>query len=265
MKYDRLVPLSTAAALSVLYLSFVYSFARSDLLQNATALEQVIFVLQVGKIIVIMSVSKLRNARFVNIVNILGAEVVVALPALAIANVALGDQATSTLLSQIFLGWIAGAAVSVSPYSVYRLTISMIRRESLVVVLTSGVLLSELMLLLQAGTTSAQASGQGIAGLSRTIILVGGGAVTSGVQTAGLVTLAPLSVLYVSLLLHSLSPSEGVKPSKFAVIAGLAVLATAITYSGTYLALLLATRFAYLVLAPTLLTAALVWWRTREA
>ncbi len=265
MKYDRLAPLSTAAALSVLYLSFVYAFARSDLLQRATAVEQVIFVLQVGKLIVILSVDKLRNGKFVNIVNILGAEVVVALPVLALANVALGDPGTSALLGQIFLGWIAGAAVAVSPYSIYRLAVAMIRRESLIVVLTSGVLLSELVLLLQAGTASAQASGQGLASLSRTIILLGGGAVASGDQAAGLVTLLPLSVLYVSLLLHSLSPSGGVKPARFAVVVGLAVLATAITYSGTYLALLLATPFAYLVMAPTLLTAALIWWRTREA
>ena len=263
MKFERLVPLAAATSLAVLYLGFAYSFVQSDLLQRATSLEQGMFVLQIGKMAVVSSVGRLRGMRFINVINVLGAELVVALPALTMAYLAFGDQGTSTLMNQIFLGWTAGAAASLSPYGIYRLTKAMLRRHPLDFVLTSGELLSELLLLLQAGANASIATQQGLAGLSKTIILLGGGT-TLGPQIVGLAALIPLSVLYVSLLLHSLSPPDVVRPAKFVIIAVMAVLATTVTYSGTYAAAAFAVPFAYLVLGPTFAVSILVWWRTRE-
>ncbi len=265
MKYERLVPLAVAAALYVLYLEFAVPFSQSGILQSATSIEQGVFVLQVGKIAVVASFRRLRDMRFVNVINLLGAEVVVALPTLAIAVVAYRDQGSSALLSQIFLGWVAGAATALTPYAVYRLARAMVQRESLVITLTSGVLLSEVVLLLRMGTDPASASGSGLTGLSRTIILLGGGTMTSGPQPSELFTLLPLTVIYVSLLLHSLSPHGGLKMQRFVIIAGLGVLTTALAFFGSYASSLLAIPFAYFVLVPALLASSLIWWRTREA
>ncbi len=264
MRYERLGPLALAAAFAALYLQFAIALGQSDILQRATSLEQMIFALQIGKIAIIASVKRLRDMRFVNVINILGAELVVALPVLALADLALGDQGTSSVLSQIFLGWVAGAATSLTPYAVYRLARAMILRDSLVVVLPSGVLLTEVVLLLQMGTSSAISSGLGISSLSRTIILVGGGAVTSGAYPIEVLTLIPLSIIYISLVLHGLAPHEGLKPKKFVVVASLALAGTAVAYSGSYASSVFATPFAYFSIIPTLLTASLVWWRTRE-
>ncbi len=265
MKYEKLIPLAVAAGLYALYLEFAIPFAQSGILQSASSLEQGIFVLQVGKIAAVASFRRLRDMRFVNVINLLGAEVVVALPTLAIAVVAFGDQSSSALLSQIFLGWVAGAATALTPYAIYRLARAMVQRDTLVVTLTSGVLLSEVVLLLRMGTSSALASGSGLTGLSRTIILLGGGTMASGSQPGELYTLAPLSVIYVSLLLHSLSPHGSLKLQRFVIIAGLAVLTTALAYFGSYVSSLLAIPFAYFVFVPALLTSSLIWWRTREA
>jgi len=265
MKNAIVVPLAGATALSVLYLNFAYTFAQSSILRDATPLEVGLFVLQFGKIITIASLNRLRNMRFVNIINVLGAELIVALPGLALATAIFGDQGTSGLMTQIFLGWIAGAAAAVTPYSIYRLARSMKSGERLVFVLPAGILLSELLLLLQVGTDSAGATGQGLEGVSRTIILLGGGAVNTGIQPQGLALLIPLSVLYVSLLLHALSPLESLTVTKFVVAAGFGVMATAVTFAGTYVTSFLALPFAYVALPPIILVTTLVWWTTREA
>ena len=142
MKGALLVPIAAAAALSLLYLDSAYALAQSGIVQKATAAEQVIFTLQFAKVGTIAAFKRFRDTRFVNVINVLGAEVVVALPVLALATVYSGSQATSSLMSQIFLAWIAGAAASLAPYSIYRLARAMIRRDPLLIVLPSGILLS---------------------------------------------------------------------------------------------------------------------------
>ncbi|HUI24006.1 MAG TPA: hypothetical protein VLY82_06405 [Nitrososphaerales archaeon] len=265
MNASRLVPLVAAAALAFLYLEFGYLLVQSGLVQNATLLQQVIFLLQFVKVGAISAVGRFRNTRFVNVVNLLGAEVVVALPTLAVATVSFSSSEASTLMNQIFLAWIAGAASAATPYSIYRLARAMIRRERLLVVLPSGVVISELVLLMQAGVSSAVASGQGLLGISRTILLLGVGTVTTGVQLQGLLILVPLSIYYVAFLLHSLSPVDDATPSKFEAVTAFAVVVTALTYGGTLAASSFVFPFAYLSLIPTLVVSGLFWWLAREA
>ena len=265
MNGSRLVPFAAAAALSLLYLEFAYTLVQSGLVQNATALQQGIFLLQFTKVGTISAIGRFRNTSFVNVVNLLGAEVVVALPMLAVATVSFGSSEASSLMSQIFLAWIAGAASAATPYSIYRVASAMIRNERLVVVLPAGVVTSEMILLLQAGAASAVASGMGLPGISRTILLLNGGTITTGVQLQGLLTLVPLSVFYVAFLLHSLSPEGGVTPPKLVAVASFAVVATTLAYGVTLAASSLTIPFTYLCLPPTLMAAGLFWWFTREA
>ena len=264
MNVSRSLPLVAAAALSVLYLEFAYSLVQSGAVQNAATLQQGIFLLQFVKIGVLSAIGRFRNARFANVVNLLGAEIVIALPALAIATVSLGSSEASSLMSQIFLAWIAGAASAATPYSIYRVTRAMMRKERLLVILPSGVVISELILLMQAGAASAPGSGQGLAGISRTILLLGGGTVSAGVELQGLLVLVPLSVFYVAFLLHSLSPGGDVTPPKFVAVAGFAVLVTGLTYTGTLATAFFSFPFVYLSLPPTLAVSGALWWFTRE-
>jgi len=265
MNGSRLVPFAAAAALSVLYLEFAYSLVLSGLVQNATTLQQAIFLLQFAKVGTVSAIGRFRNTRFVNMVNLLGAEVVVALPVLAVATVSFGSGEASSLMSQIFLSWIAGAASAATPYSIYRMARAMIRKERLIVVLPAGIVVSELALLMQAGVASAAASGQGLLEVSRTILLLGGGAAPTGVELQGIAVLVPLSVFYVAFLLHGLSPEGELAPSKLAAVAGFAVLVTAMTYGGTLVASFFGLPLAYLCLPPTLIASGLFWWLTREA
>ena len=264
MKYTLAVSLAAAAALLALYVSFLEIFLQAGLLQGATSLELGIFWLQFFKIAVIASVRPLRNASSANIVDILGAELVVLLPALVIGNLAFGMTSAPALMVQILLAWIAGVAAFGTPFGTYKLARAMLKGETLVTVLPSAVFLSELMVLLVAGANSAAATGQGLAGMSRAILLVATGNPLTGAQAAGAAVLPPLVILYVSLLLFALSPGDVAYLARLRGVAALALLATAVAYACAYEASQLALSLTEVVLPPALVAVSLMWWVTRE-
>ena len=204
MRYTLTVSLAGSAALLALYVNFAEVFVRSDLLKGATTLELGIFLLQFFKVVAISAVRQLRSSPSATVIDIFGAELVVLLPSLVIGNLYFGDAAAPGLMVQILLAWIAGVMTFGTPLATYRLARAMVRGESLVSVLPSAVFLSELMILLVAGANAAAASGMGLAGLSRSILLAGTGVAQAGAQVAGATTLPPLVILYVSLLLYAL-------------------------------------------------------------
>jgi len=264
VKYILVVSLAAAAALLALYVTFVEVFISADFLAAATTLELGVFFLQLVKLAAVMSVRKFRNWPTVNLVDILGAELVILLPGLAISDLYLGFQAAPSLMVQILVAWIAGMAVFATPFATYRLARAMIHGEALLVVLPSAVFLSEFIVLLVAGTNSTATSGLGLSGLSRAILMMGAGAQV-GAQIEGATVLPLLVVLYISLLLYALAPIDSGQWTRLRGFAALALLATVVTYGGAYAASWFAVSLAYIVLPSTLVTAALIWWVTREA
>lgn len=264
MKYSLTVSLAASAALLALYVEFAQLFAQSDLLKGATSLELGIFLLQLFKVVAIASVRRLRESPSATIIDVFGAELVVLLPSLVIANLYFGVQSAPGLMTQILLAWIAGVMTFGTPLATYRLARAMVRGEALVSVLPSAVFLSELMVLLVAGARAAAASAQGLEGLSRSILLAGTGVAQAGAQVAGATSLPPLVILYVSLLLYALSPGDQAHTAALRGVAALALLGTAVTLAGTFEAAQLAVSFTLVVLPSVLLSASLMWWVTRE-
>jgi len=264
VRYGVLVSLTAAASLLFLYVSFVQVFIGEDLLSGATAIELGIFFLQFFKVVAMVFVRRLRDSRMVNLVDIFGAELVVLLIGLMISDLFLGFQAAPGLMVQILLAWIAGIATFATPFAIYRFARAMTRGEVLLAVLPSGVFLSEFMLLLAAGANAAAASGLGLAGLSRTMLLVGASLSASGAKIAGVTALPPLAIFYVSLLLYALAPPAAGE-WRLRGMAALALLATVVTYGCVYVASWFTANLAYVILPPTLIAATLMWWTAREA
>jgi len=264
VKYGLTVSLAASAALLALYVNFVELFAQGNLLNGATSLELGIFLLQLFKVIVIISIKRLRNSPSATVIDIFGAELVVLLPTLVIGNLYFGVSSAPDLMVQILLAWIAGVMTFGTPLATYRLAKAMVKGDSLVSVLPSAVFLSELMVLLVAGAGAASSSGLGLAGLSRSILLVGTGVAQAGAQVVGATTLPPLVILYVSLLLYALSPGDLVHSARLRGVAALALLGTSVTLAGTYEASQLALSMTFVVLPSALLSASLIWWVTRE-
>jgi len=264
MRYGLFVSLAAAAAMLALYVNFIEVFVQANLLQGATTLELGIFGLQFAKVVAIVSLKRLRNWPSVNILDMLGAELVVLLPGLVVGNLFLGVQSAPSVMVQLLLAWIAGVAAFGTPFATYRLARAMVRGDRLVAVLPVGVFLSELMILLVAGANSAAASGLGLAGLSRAILLVGAGQSLVGAQVAGVTAFPPLVILYVSLLLYALAPGEEGRVERLRWLAGLGLLVTSVTYAFAYAATIFSLTLAYFVLPPALLAVTMMWWATRE-
>jgi len=264
VKYSQVVSVAAGAALLVLYGNFVAVFVGAGLLAGATGLEIGIFVLQFLKMAAVVSVKRLRNFPSVNIVDIVGGELVVLLPGLVISDFVFGVQSAPSLMVQILLAWIAGVAVFGTPFAVYRLGRAMIRGEVLLAVLPSAVFLSELMILLVAGANAAASSSLGLPGLSRAILLVGTGVGAVGAQVSGLMVIPPLVLLYVSLLLYALAPGDATKPAGLRGLAAAALLATAVTYICAYAAVSFSVSLTYVVLPSALVSSSVIWWAARE-
>jgi hypothetical protein len=90
------------------------------------------------------------------------------------------------------------------------------------------------------------------------------GAAPATAQGAGTTALVPLAVLYVSLLLYALTPGGDERYAGLRGLAGLALLATAVTYAVAYASYQLSVALVYFVVLPSLLTATVIWWSTRE-
>lgn len=265
MRSGLILALAAGFSLLALYVSFVSTFLQANLLAGATVLELSIFTLQLLKVAVIASIKRLRNSPAAVILDILGAELVVLLTALAIVYVYPGIQSAPSLMTQILLAWIAGVATFGTPFAAYRLAKSMLGGESLVGVLPSAVFLSEFMILLTAGANAASVSGNGLPDFTRAMLLVGAGVSTAGGQVTAATALPPLVILYISLLLYALALGESEGPSRLKGLAALALFATAVTYTAAYTASAFAVSLTYVVLPPTLVTVVLMWWGIREA
>lgn len=265
MRYSLIVSVAAGAALLALYGSFVEVFVTSNLFAGATVLEIGIFVLQFLKMATVVSVKRLRSFPSITLVDIIGGELIVLLPGLVVSDLAFGVTAAPSLMVQILLAWVAGVAVFGTPFAIYRLARAMVRGEVLLAVLPSAVFLSELMILLVAGANAAASSGLGLPGLSRAILLVGGGVSTVGSQVSALTALPPLVILYVSLLLYALAPWDLGRPAGVRGLAAVGLLATAVTYVCVYAAALLAVSLSYVVLPSALVTSSVIWWVARES
>ncbi len=263
MKLPPLVPVAVAAALAALYLSYVLTFVEANLLSGATAVELSVFTLQFLKIAVTVSVGRLRTMSFVNIFDLLGAELVAVLPLLIVADISFGVQSAPATASEFLLGWIAGVTTFGAPYGIYRLVRAMEKREALVVVLPSAIFLSELLVLLVAGADTASASGAGFADLPKDMIQAGAGAAVSGARTAGAVSFVPLAVLYVTLLLYALGAGGTEAYLSPRGLAALGLLVTVATFAGAYAAYQEALSLTYFAVPVSIITASVAWWFAR--
>ena len=265
MRYGFLVSLAAATSLLALYASFAMVFVGADLLAGATTLELGIFFLQFFKVVAVASIKKLRNFPPVILIDIFGGELVFLLPGLVISYLYLGLQSAPSLMVQILLAWISGVGAFATPFATYRLAKAMIRGEILLGVLPSAIFLSELIILLVVGATKAAASGLGLPGLSRAVLLVGADVGTMGATVTGVTALIPLVILYMSLLLYALNPGETKKSSGVRSLLVLGLLATVVTYIGVYAVSWFALSLTYAVLPVALVTATVMWLVTREA
>ncbi|MDG6902547.1 MAG: hypothetical protein JRM80_11405 [Nitrososphaerota archaeon] len=254
------VAIAAAAGLLALDVSLAASFLQSDILRLASSFELAVFGAQFVKTVLVLGVKRIRNGGPSLAVDIYGAEAL-AMPVLLAASFAVGLGPVGSLLTQLFLGWMAGVAFAGLPYAAFRIGRSMARSAPLSSVLPAAVATSEFGVLFVSAAATAAKSHTGLAGVAGIAVsaLLGRGSVVSG----GALTFAALADVYGSLLLYAvLGLGAGVMLSRVRGLA-MSVAATAVTLVWVFALLPLAGTPIILLLPPSIAVAGVSWWIAR--
>ena len=258
MKRDRAaLAVALAGALLFIDANSILAFARSDILQQATSLELLVFSIQVAKALAVLGVKRLRESSPAFIIDVFGADFLL-IAALVVTQLFTGVAALASLSDQLLMGWIAGVAIAGLPYAAYRLGRSMLRSGSPSSLLPTAVVVAELSVLFANAASSAATSNAGLAGVS-SLTFSGRGTALSG-STAVFVALA---AVYVSLLLYTVTGMDtGLSINRNRAL-GFAILGTTASaaLAASTPSLSLPLTLAYL--PPTVAVVTVSWWLTR--
>ncbi|MDG6963641.1 MAG: hypothetical protein JRN27_02350 [Nitrososphaerota archaeon] len=248
---------SAAGGLLLIDANFMVAFAFTGLIATATLLEIVLFGVQLAKTMALLAVKPLREAGPALLVDLYGADLFL-LPLLLATSPLTGLPFASSAMDQVFRGWTAGVAFSGLPYAAYRIGRGMLRSSALTAVVPSGVVVSEISILMTNASLSAAASGTGLYGLVDSFLK------GSGTEPpTGPASLVGMAVVYVSLLAYAVLglESRSAIGRNSGLLAGL--LATAGALAWAFGTSSLSLPPALLFMPPTLAMAAATWWLTR--
>ncbi|MGD0637221.1 MAG: hypothetical protein ABSA72_04195 [Nitrososphaerales archaeon] len=243
-----------AVSLSFLYAIVILSYLRSGAFFPSNALEATILCIQAVKLIAILSIGRLRNAKFTNILNIWAVEIL-AVPPLIGLSISQGNPAYTTLAGEIFLAWASAMLMVFPTFAIYKLTTMVQGRSSLTKLLPSATSVFALLTFLVAATTRYDATSAGLSGLAK--------AIPSAVKDTSIATTPEVSamgaLLYLGLIVYAATQwhGEAIQVQLESILI-LSLVGTVAALSWAFLAQ--ATDSALLDFGlPTLACAAIVW------
>jgi hypothetical protein len=252
-KLEAVIPALTLGALLIIDLDFVGTVAFSGMFAQATAVELIVFSVQIGKTGAIVALKRARNAGFATILDIYGIDVIL-LPALLAAFLWIGYAWIPGLLEQIILGWVIGVAMGAIFLASLKTATSMLGAQSLTKVMPLCLATTEAGIQFANSATAAAATGGGFDAVMKAA-LTGRGLL----PIASPPLLVDLGAVYVLLLLYSTltwDPSHALLEPRQIFIA---VLATGGTAAGVALGLYLSMALPFMLIPPTLAIVAVTW------
>lgn len=252
--FKTAVPISTAAALILIDASYIFAFLQTGILASATALELLVFGVQIIKTVVIFLVKGLRNSEPATLVNIYGAELFI-LPFLAAAYFFVGAAPIGTVLNQFILGWMVGVAFVGLPYAAYRIGRGMLYSGSLATLLPSTIVVSELGVSLSNAASQAATAKIGLAQVAD-FAFFGEGKVSSESPEifVALATVYVSSIIYATMGLDSKHDIDG------RIALSLAAIGTGASLAWIFSLSFLTLSIVLVYLPPVLAIATVSWW-----
>lgn len=237
-----------------LYLAVLYWLARNPFFLPASAVEEVILGTMLARLLLVLSVGRLRRSTL-GAVDLFTAEILV-VPSLVLVGLAAGNaRMYLPLVKDILLAWPSAFLLVFPAFAVYRVA-EMLRRGATLtsLILSSTSIFVWLILLLSAtGQTSTVA---GLAGMTRLVFL----AIVNGTTSASsepIVTIAGVA-LYVGLVAHAAisgeRPSRGLDPLLL-----FPVLGTAAALAWGFLAGLETSDTVFVFALPSVALIAIIW------
>ena len=264
----RPTPRAIITALSVIPLFYLYIqlagtfLARQNLLPSTT-FEGTIFLLQVLKLIAILTVRRLRYASYALIMDLFLIEPL-ALPVIAVFNIASGTGYLSPLAESLFLTGIASVALVLPIYMMFRILVGMLRGASLVSVVPAVTAVAGSMLFFTGTAASAPQSAVGLAGFGQSMFSFAASGVAASPYFPNLPSVAAMVSIYVSLLLYTGPVGTEGGLSRLNITMAVMGAATVAVFIWVYLAFLLTTETLLIFVAPTVALSSLAWWYSRE-
>lgn len=249
------------AALVSLYFRSLWLVAAQGFLANASTFQIGMILLQSLKLLVILSVKRLREANMLLVFDVFSLELL-SLPFLVVAYLLSGYAPITGFEYGLFSTWPLGLALVFVPFAAFRVVRAMLRDGLLSSVFPGAVLVAGLAVF-SAQAVSTPAAQAGSADFTKDLV---GGIVSSAgrISPLGLdpVTAVSLTVLFLCVVLYAAvgraQPEAGPGPAlTVALLSSLLVLGWTVSVVGLPGAIL------YFAL-PTLMLVAAVWWSGRE-
>lgn len=257
MKWEEAAPpAAAAAALLFIDAQYMVEFVRSGIIDPAVGFVTFVFLLQVAKTVVIFVFRDLRNAKAAILVDIYGAELLL-LPALLVGYLFFDVAVMQRLSDQMLQGWLTGAAFGALPLVAYRVVRGMLKGARLTEVLPTGIVSTELGILLHDGVVSATRAHTGLKGVLDFTLTGNGGRLAASPET-----FVAAATVYISLLLYALvgrnldPPPDLTKALALGGGATLLAAAWVVALSSSSLAM------EVVFVPPTLGMATVTWWMT---
>ncbi len=245
-------------ALTSLYGAILLWLVQNPVFFPANTLETVILASQIARLIVILSIGRLRTKNGIIITDLFAAEVLL-IPVLGSVAVFLGNRQYLPLAGDLLRAWTSAFLLVFPAFAIYKVT-AMIRRGATITSLapTATSLFAVLAVVLSA--TKQTTTIAGLAGMTKLVLAVLAQGAT--VAAAGPIVLAAGVVLYLGLIVYSTMGAEDAPPVRDLLLV--------FSAAGSALALLWGlvaselTADTFLVFgAPSLLLVAFVWLVTR--
>lgn len=203
----RLASLLAAALtlpLAYLYLSFLTWLVVGVTFLPSNAVQAAVVVTAAIRVVVILSIKRLRKGEFILVIDILSLEIL-CLPILALTYFILHTSWLPAVITQIAFTWPLALLLVFPVFAIYKIATLARDGSSLSTVLPSAAAMFVLLAVLESATKLAP-QGSGLAGLSVTLASAMVGGVASAVALPG-VALAGV-VLYVALMVYAASRSR---------------------------------------------------------
>jgi len=231
---NRLTSLIAAAVtipLAYLYLSFLVWLVNGATFLPSDAIQAAVVVTAAIRVLVILSVKRLRKAEFILIVDILSLEILF-LPFLAVAYILFHTPWLPSTMTQIAFTWPLALLLVFPVFAIYKIATLTRDGSSLTMVLPSAAAMFTFLAVLES-VTKLTPQGSGLSGLSVTLASALVGGVASAVALPG-VALAGV-VLYVALMVYAASRARP-EGSSWNPMLALAVIGTLVALGWSLLA-----------------------------
>jgi hypothetical protein len=257
---------AAGSALLYLYMSFIISFLSNPNLYPQTTVETVVVAAQIVKVVIILSVRRLRFAKSATIWIIFALETLV-IPFLTGAYFVTGDRGYLELFRSIFAIWPVALLLVAPPYLIFRFSAEMFMSAKLTKVMTSAV--TEFSFLAFTASLFLLTGASSVGSMESVLTLFAIGIRTAarsgeGITLPSSLLTPPSIILYLALVVYATLPANDVSDLYVPTVLLVPLLGTVTLLVWVYFAAESVSNALISLTIPSVAIAGFLWWIGRR-